>query len=91
MSIWIDGSFETIKDICDFISQYDMQKCPLYVRVHPCRNCIYEEAKACLKFGKDSKETIDKQIDKYRHEGYPAKIGMVETGIILRRHNDPIC
>jgi len=24
------------------------------VRVHPCRKCIYEEAKACIKLGKDT-------------------------------------
>ena len=52
---------------------------------------IYEEAKACISLGKDSREVIREQINRYRSEGYPKNIGMVETGIMLRKHNDTKC
>ena len=91
ISIWVDGSFQIIGDLNEFIAQYDLQKCSIYVRVHPYRKCIYDEANACIKMHKDVKEKILAQVNAYRNEGYPKKIGMVETGILLRKHNDAKC
>lgn len=91
ISIWIDGNIMIQNDLLKFISQYDLQKCPFYVRVHPCRKCIYEEAKACIKLGKDTIQHIEKQVETYKKEGYPKNIGMAETCIILRKHNDIKC
>lgn len=91
ISIWIDGSFQIVGDLMKFVRQYDLNEVPLYTRIHPCRKCIYEEAKACIKMGKDSKAVINKQIERYKKLGYPKSIGMVETGILLRRHNDIKC
>lgn len=91
ISIWIDGNFQIICDIDKFIDQYDLDKNPIYTRIHLIRKCIYKEADACISFGKDSRQTIQKQIQRYRDEGYPENIGMVETGIMLRKHNDPKC
>ena len=91
ISIWIDGNIYIKNDLNDFISQYDLNENFLYTRVHPSRNCIYDEAKACIRFNKDIDSTISKQIDSYANEKYPAHIGMVETGIMLRKHNDNRC
>ena len=91
VSIWIDGSFQICGDILGFINQYDLEKCPLYTRIHPTRNCIYKEADACIILGKDRRSTIEKQISRYKSEGYPQSIGLAETGIILRKHNDFKC
>lgn len=91
ISIWIDGSFQIIADILDFIRQYDLEKSPLYTRIHPQRRCIYDEARACIDLKKDSKEVIEKQIARYRDEGYPKNAGMFETGVILRRHSSIKC
>ena len=91
ISIWIDGSFQICGSLVDFVRQYDLSKTPLYTRVHPQRNCIYEEAKVCIAMHKDSRAVIDKQIAKYQEEGYPKNAGMYETGVILRKHNDMKC
>lgn len=91
ISVWVDGNIKIKRSLIDFINQYDLEKCPLYVRVHPSRKCIYEEAEACIELGKDSKLNIDKQIKAYKVEGYPKNIGMVESCILLRKHNDPKC
>ena len=90
-SIWIDGSFQVVGDIMKFVSQYDLGKTPLYTRVHPHRNCIYEEARACIGLKKDLKEVIEEQVARYQCEGYPEKVGLAETGILLRKHNDRRC
>ena len=91
ISIWIDGSFQIIGDILDFIRQYDLEKSPLYTRIHPQRRCIYDEAKACIALKKDSKDVIEAQLKRYKAEGYPKNAGMAETGIILRKHNSMKC
>ena len=91
VSVWIDGSFKIIGDVLGFINQYDLDKSPLYTRVHPQRRCIYEEAEACIALRKDSREVIDAQLKQYQADGYPKNAGMAETGIILRKHNDMRC
>lgn len=91
ISIWVDGNFSIVGSIRQFIKQYDLNKSPLYVRVHPIRKCIYEEAKVCIEMHKDLSQTIQNQVSTYRKEGYPKNIGMAETGIVLRRHNDIKC
>lgn len=40
---------------------------------------------------KDIASKVNAQVDKYRKEGYPKHIGMVETCILLRKHNDAKC
>jgi len=40
---------------------------------------------------KDSREVIEKQMARYRAEGYPENAGMFETGVVLRRHGNVKC
>ena len=91
LSVWVDGSFQICGDILDFMRQYDLDKCSLYTRIHPTRNCIYKEAEACVILGKDRRSVVERQISKYKSENYPRNIGLAETGIILRKHNDLKC
>ena len=91
ISIWIDGSFQIVGDVMKFVSQYNLEKNPFYTRIHSHRNCIYEEARACISLKKDLKEVIEEQVARYQCEGYPEKVGLAETGILLRKHNDRRC
>ena len=91
ISIWVDGNILIKDDLNKLLAEYDLDKVPFYTRIHPKRNCIYDEMEACWKLNKDKKETMQLQIDKYRSEGYPAHIGMAETCILLRKHNDRRC
>jgi hypothetical protein len=55
------------------------------------RNCIYDEALACIKLNKDKKDIIDKQIKFYQKINYPKNNGLVATGFMIRNHtNDKI-
>ena len=65
-------------------------KC-VYIRRHPRRKCIYSEATTCIAMKKDSNININQQIKKYKDENFPANFGLVETGYIYRKHNDPYC
>lgn len=91
ISVWVDGNITVKGDIEKFVSQYDLEENCFYSRIHPIRKCIYEEAQACIKLGKDTHRKVEAQIERYRAEGYPANIGMVETCVLLRKHNDVKC
>lgn len=57
---------------------------------HPARNCVYEEHKACLERKKDDPVIMQKQMNKYRSEGYPENAGMVQTGFLARTVSDQV-
>ena len=73
------------------LAELDLEKTPLYTRVHPQRKCVYEEANAILRARKDKPEIINSIIKRYEGEGVPKNMGMAETNVIVRRHNDPVC
>ena len=90
-SIWIDGNIQIKNDLNKFIKQYNLEVCPLWIRKHPKRDCIYAEAKECIAQRKAPKEIIDKQIAKYKAVKYPEHNKLVESGIILRKHTAIEC
>ena len=53
ISIWVDGNLEIVGDVRKLVDEYDLDKADLYVRIHPRRNCIYDEAEAVIKQRKD--------------------------------------
>lgn len=91
ISIWVDGNIQIKDDLNKFLKIYKTTYCTLWVRKHPKRDCIYAEAKECIAQKKAPAEIIEKQMAKYRATGYPEHNGLVETGIILRKHTDFMC
>lgn len=91
ISIWVDGNIQIMSDLNDLLAEYDLDSCPFFTRVHPSRNCIYDEAEACLKLKKANFDVVNNQVSRYKAEGYPAHIGMAETCVLLRKHNDRRC
>lgn len=92
LSVWIDGSVDIKKDI----NQYIQANCSdtdksIFVGKHPQRNCTYAECRACVLFKKESQANVDKLTARYRSEGLPENNGMVQTCIMIRKHNDPEC
>lgn len=57
---------------------------------HPHRDCVYQEAEACIKRKKDSAKIISKQVAKYRREKYPENAGMIATGLMIRKNTKQI-
>jgi len=52
-TLWLDGNVQILSDMWDFSRKYDLAEISFWTRVHPARNCIYDEAKAVLKMKKD--------------------------------------
>ena len=66
----------------------DDEYADLYLFKHFERSCLYQEAEVCKAMGLDSLNIIDKQIQRYRAEGFPENYGLPECGIILRNKSE---
>lgn len=89
ISVWVDGSIQVRGNIHEFISNnfngyFSVSK-------HPHRDCVYDESIAVLTRSKDEPKKVVNQVLKYKGENYPPKYGMVQTGILIRRHSDVEC
>lgn len=89
-SVWIDSNVQ-IKGsaIYSMIEKHIKLKHKIAISLHPFRNCIYDEANACILSGKDNPTLINKQMDILKKDGYPSHNGLYETNVLLRKHMDP--
>ena len=85
-SIWIDGSQEFKPVDPRIILREALHPHDLAAFFHPDRQCAYQEGEACKRFLKDDPGLIDRQMDRYKFEGYPINNGLVETTCVCRRH-----
>lgn len=91
-SLWIDANVTINKNFNKYIEQNCTEEgTVLFIGKHPSRNCIYREAITCKTMKKDSDEIINKQMDKYRNEGFPENMGLPQSCIIFRYHNEQSC
>lgn len=86
ISIWVDACIDIKANPSELINNSILQ-----IPEHPVRKSIYEEQNACIKYKKDTVENINNQVNHYKEEGYPGKNGLVQSNIIIRKHNDPQC
>lgn len=56
--------------------------------VHPHREDVFQEAKACISFRKDKAEVINPQIERYRAEGFDESIRLSTAIILIRRNTE---
>jgi GT2 family glycosyltransferase len=89
-SIWIDGNIIINDDLSPLLSRLQKNDF-ISTFVHPLRNCVYQEGTECIKRQKDDEFVIWDQLRRYRREGIPEHIGLWETNVLVRRHNDDRC
>lgn len=81
LTIWIDSNFEVTElGFSPVINDSD-----LTMFKHFQRDCIYDEAVAVVQSRFESQEVAQKQVGRYRQEGFPEHFGLPECGIMLRR------
>lgn len=90
LSVWVDGSVKLIGDLNRYIEE-TCRDGSIFIPSHPTRKCIYKEEQAVVSAKKDKKSITQPQIQRYRKEGFPERYGLVQSNIIIRRHNDPSC
>src|SRR5690606_35802181 len=86
-SIWIDANIELTKDVTHLLEGLDGQV-SVASFPHPYRSCIYEEAASCIGMKTDNAQIIQSQIQRYRSLGVRESLGLWETCILARRHNE---
>lgn len=86
-SMWVDAGFLIVGDIISFVNRYT--KKDFLGVTHSVRHCIYDEANEVLRLNIDDNERILKQIKKYENDNYPKNNGLIESGLLFRRHNNP--
>lgn len=88
-SIWIDGNIRLLTPPEVLIEKY-LKDHDIAVFKHPTRDCIYDEAVVCAKRNLDDPEIIIEQAQYYENQGFAKNKGLVECGIILRRHTPQV-
>lgn len=91
LSIWVDGNVEIRGDLNVFLKKTLTDDCSVYVPTHPSRKCIYAEARAVVSMRKDINVIVNKQMDRYKKEGFPKNYGLLQSNIMLRKHNNADC
>lgn len=92
VSVYIDGNFNVVGQLDEFISHMgDNDMLAFDSKCKPLPNnriCIYDEAQANIDQYKADKTKILQQMAQYRAEGYPEKNGLVNCGVIARKHTN---
>lgn len=87
LSIWMDGNITPKMDVYDFAAFMEGKEHGLWIMKHPERDCIYDEAEACIRLQKDSEKVIRAQMREYESFGTPRHIGLVGSGVIIREND----
>lgn len=97
-SIYIDGNIMLKGNPVEWAWQLLDQK-PMWGFSHKPpgvqgRDCLYDEHQALLSFYehgklKDDPDVMNKQIARYRAEGYPEHNGLIFSMVLIRKHHDP--
>ncbi|EFK08072.1 conserved hypothetical protein [delta proteobacterium NaphS2] len=86
VSLCLDSNIILYTDPVKLAARY-LDKYDIAMPKHPLRDCLYDEAVACIAGNKVALNRIFRQIVSYRSAGFPPFAGLMEQNIILRRHN----
>jgi len=98
ISVYIDANIWVLKDINKLVEEkMTLAKMACFdhnQNIGDKRNCIYKEFEAIIEDGdkkgtyKDDPETMRRQIERFKAEGYPADNGLITAPILIRKHTD---
>lgn len=86
--IYTDSQFTIKCDLDNFVNTNLNHN--FAVMKHTQRKCAYKEALHCINKNKGDKNTIRKQIESYREDGFPKKFGLYACGILIRKNESTI-
>lgn len=82
-AIWVDANVAIYTDLEEYVARVRSAEADIGCVVHPQRDCVFEEAKACKELNKDDHATIDRQIERYRAHGVEPGAGLFETNFMV--------
>lgn len=83
--VWVDGNMELKQDPHELVKL--MGKKDFAFFKHPGRDCLFEEADACISLGKGKIEEIGEQIKQYAKDMFPDHAGLCECTAFIRKNN----
>ena len=89
ISVWIDSRFKINCDLDKLVKTYLTSDYDIAMMRSPKRQCIFKELIYCKAHTQCSKKALMKQHDRYKKEGVPSDLGLLRTGLIMRKHNIP--
>ncbi|MHA1712916.1 MAG: glycosyltransferase domain-containing protein [Candidatus Ranarchaeia archaeon] len=91
LSIWVDGNIVIKNSVSDIFRKFEASSALIGLISHDKRNCLYEEAKCCLRWGKDEPKRIKAQVTAYKAAGVKRNQGLYQGRFLLRRHTEEAC
>ena len=88
-TVYIDGNIRITCNIRPLIYSLAASGKSIAIHNHYVRDCIFDEAKTCYLCGMVSWHSMTEQMNAYKAEGMPKHFGLPETGVIIRKCNDP--
>lgn len=88
-TLWVDGCLTPVENPHSLVEKY-LSSHDICLFQHMQRNCIYQEAEACVRLAKDSSNVLRGLVKRYKAEKYPYNNGLAETTAVLRRHTDAV-
>ena len=86
-TIYLDSCIELLASPKILVKKY-LKGYDIAAHDHPWRDCIYNEAEACLRVGFIGEKNKKRQVEFLRKEGYPEHNGLFENGVLIRRNNE---
>lgn len=86
-SIWLDGQISLSSELLIIDSLKALEKNDIALWRHPWRDCLYDEAQECFKFGY-GQSVIDQSTFYFENHKFPKNYGLWETGVLARRMTD---
>lgn len=87
-SIWLDASFKINCNLTDFWNKHFDKD--FSAPKHPWRSDVYAEITDCIVSDRGEKELLEAQYKQYKLDGVPANNGIIQSGILLRRHTPEV-
>jgi len=84
--VWMDGNCSLKQDPHELIKLMGDKDFAFFK--HPGRDCLFEEADACVNLGKGNIKEIAEQMTKYAKDNFPEHAGLCECTCFIRKNND---
>jgi len=88
-SVYLDGNITLKVPAQQLIDEFLKDK-DIAVFRHVGRDCVYDEAQACMALGKGDKYELAEQVRAYAQMGHEEHAGLCECGVIIRRHTERV-
>ena len=91
ISIYMDSTFKIKGNLDEFLLRILTPTHSIYILEHPERSKISSEFKLVKILKKDTLDNIERVKNRYKQKKFPDKSGLIESCLIVRKHNDKNC